>query len=101
MESSFSGPIFTHKLESPNFQIEHQINWKGHTYSCGIQSKIHSKSERQPPSNFWEIQLSKQLLSMAKISCAKEQPSRCLLHTNLMMLNNAVQWLLLGTAGQF
>ena len=43
-----------------------------------------------PPSNFREMQLSKRPASAAGISCAKEQPSRCLLHTDWMVLNNAL-----------
>ena len=34
--------------------------------------------------------LSKRPASAARISCAKEQPSRCLLHADWMMLNNAL-----------
>ena len=35
------------------------------------------------------MQLSKQPASAARISCAKEQKSRCLHHTHWMLLNNA------------
>ena len=38
--------IFTQKLESPAFQMEHLINWKVDASSRAIQSKIHSKSKR-------------------------------------------------------
>ena len=37
-------PIFTQKLESPGFQIEHQITWKVVSSSGYIQWNIHSKS---------------------------------------------------------
>ena len=36
------------------------------------------------------MRLSKRPASAARISCAKEQPSRCLLHADWMMLNNAL-----------
>ena len=45
-DRSSAKPIFTQKLESPDFQIEQQINWKVDACSRGIQSKIHSKSKR-------------------------------------------------------
>ena len=35
------------------------------------------------------MQLSKRPASAAGISCAKEKPSRCLLHTDWMLLNGA------------
>ena len=48
VESSFfdrssAKRIFTQKLESPGFQIEHQINREVDASYCVIQSKIHSK----------------------------------------------------------
>ena len=43
---SSAKPIFNQKLESPGFQIEHQINWKVQASSRVIQSKTHSKSKR-------------------------------------------------------
>ena len=46
VDRSSAKPIFTQKLESPGFQIKHQINWKVDASSRGIQSKIHSKSKR-------------------------------------------------------
>ena len=45
-DRSSAKPIFTQKLESPGFQIEHQMNWKVDASSRGVQSKIHSKSKR-------------------------------------------------------
>ena len=50
VESSFSTApapakqIFTQKFELPSLQIKHHINWKVDASSCGIQSKIHLKS---------------------------------------------------------
>ena len=37
-----------------------------------------------------EIQLSKRSASTAQISCAREQPSRCLLHADWIMVDNAL-----------
>ena len=69
MESWSAKQIFTQKFESPGFQIEHQINRKVDTSSCGIQSR-----------NAAFEATSVGLGCLPRSS--KEQQSRCLLHSD-------------------
>ena len=66
--------LFKHQVNG----IKHQINWKVDTSSRGIQN----------PSANRQVIFLKQPASVARILCAKKQPSHRLLHADWLMLYN-------------